>query len=661
VNWAFGCPFAPFFFEILGECTPYFRVVMRCLIFISFILFSNNLICQTDEIDSLKKVVTSLEGEELSRVQSELSWQTLAFDTDEALRWSRLAKTSAERLGNSVLISDVLNDMSLVFLKKNEFDSTIFYAYKAYQLRLKTGNKGNAAASLSKVANAYLMMGRHDEALRVYLHALRLIEEVDDQMRYAQIAGNIGVAYEKNLNFDEAIKWHERAMNTALEMGDSMTFLNSKINIGICYNKLNQTDEVIRILSEALVIAESMVLYDQMSSILQSLGVAHRNAGHHEIGLNFYQKALEIYRLMDDKRSEALVMVNIGNAYVDLQNMSMADSCLNAGLSLAIQTRSLEVIRDAYSGMYLMEKSKGNYDQAIHFLERYVAYDDSIYNSESNEAIAELSIKYQAEKKQNQLLETQNALNKSMVEIERRNLYLISIASLLMILLVSIWGIILRNRIRRQKQEAEYTRSMEKERLRISRDLHDNLGAELTWITSELDIKSFEIRGESLKAEIQTISDKTREAMRSLRETIWAIHHENISLTETGYRLKEQTSAICKDKGIEFRIHANETSYLPDAGILLHVYRLCKEAVNNAIKHANCNLIELTYHVSPKTIDLTIADNGVGFQAENKHESYGLRNMHERMKELGGRIEIKSSSGEGTSIHIQIPIATAQS
>lgn len=635
---------------------------MNHLLFV-FVLFCFALQSQgqSSEIDSLKSVLPQLSGANYVRTASDLAWYTLEFNTNEALKYARSAQAQATTLNDELLIADVENDLSLIFLKQNEFDSAIHYANSAYAKRMRLGLLSKAAASLSKVANAYIGLGKYDQALNTYFETLRLFETAKDSVRYTQIAGNIGTTYEKNLNFEEAKRWHIKTIEWAQKIGDTDTYLNAKINLGICNNKQNNPQEAIRILSEALEEAEPLEKYNQIGSIFQSLGVAHRALNNHQQGLDYYKKALEIFKLIDDKPAEALILVNIGNTYTDLNNFEAADSCLKQGFSAAQKLHSLEIMRDANNGLYSFAKKQGDFEKALHYLEQYVAYDDSMYTDDANRAIAELNVKYQAEKKQNELLQAQNDLNKSRADIERRNVYIIAAISLLIILVVSIWIIMLRNKINRERQLAAHYKLMEQERLRISRDLHDNLGADLTWISAELDLKAYQLSSEALKSDFRSISHKTHEAMKSLRETIWTIHNENIALSEVGIKLKEQTAGICKEKGILFSVNTIGNDYTPDPMRLLHIYRLCKEAVTNAIKHAQCTEINMSSEVlSNSLVKITIEDNGIGYQAEDKPNSYGLQNMKERIKEIRGSFEVTTEKGKGTKVTFTLPQITTQ-
>ena len=203
------------------------------------------------------------------------------------------------------------------------------------------------------------------------------------------------------------------------------------------------------------------------------------------------------------------------------------------------------------------------------------------------------------------------------------------------------------------KIEAE-ERKITQERLRISRELHDNIGARLSHIISSLDIQLFK---EKDKSEISVINAFAKDTMRQLRETIWAVGDKTIFFSELKQRTEQyitQTNAISPtniefidDSQVDFELNATET---------INLFRIMQEAINNAIKYSNAEKILVRFYDLERFVHLTIRDNGIGFSVNNaKHLGTGIKGMVNRAEEINAEINIDSHTGKGTVIKLIFP------
>lgn len=199
------------------------------------------------------------------------------------------------------------------------------------------------------------------------------------------------------------------------------------------------------------------------------------------------------------------------------------------------------------------------------------------------------------------------------------------------------------------------------ERMRISRDLHDNIGSQLTFIISALDNLMFQLKKENHSAseKISHINQFSRKTITELRDTIWAMNLEHISISDLQVRINNFVEqARISSPQIQFEMYFDEnlefdhefTSFQA-----IHLYRVIQEAVNNAIKHANAGTIFLSFEKLDHQFTITIRDDGKGFSIEKNNHGNGLHNMKKRIEEIDGQFEIQSNSS-GTTITIQLCI-----
>lgn len=208
--------------------------------------------------------------------------------------------------------------------------------------------------------------------------------------------------------------------------------------------------------------------------------------------------------------------------------------------------------------------------------------------------------------------------------------------------------------LRRKTLAMQRESALDRERTRISRDMHDQIGASLTRINLITELMRGEVHADE---HLNRLSQTAREAVVSLDEIVWAINprHDNVnSLIEyIGQQTIDQlheTNIRCR---LEFPPHIPELSVSAD---LRHqLFLMTREAVNNAVKYANASEITLSAHMLGKCIEIVVSDNGKGFD-ETQVSGNGLRHMKERAQELEGSCLIDSRPGSGTRITFKIPL-----
>lgn len=214
-------------------------------------------------------------------------------------------------------------------------------------------------------------------------------------------------------------------------------------------------------------------------------------------------------------------------------------------------------------------------------------------------------------------------------------------------------------RLRRQVQQLEQQTLLHKERARIAKDIHDDLGANLTQITllSELarqDMPTPEKAG----AHVEKISATARQVMKSLDEIVWAVNPRNDTLPHLVDYLGQFTIDFLRAPGIRCRLDLPEhpPAINVPADIRHNLFLAVKEALNNIVKHAGAREVRLAVDVSDGTLRVSVKDDGHGFeQSPDNAWADGLRNMRQRMGEIGGDCAIESHAGTGTTITFNVP------
>ena len=219
-------------------------------------------------------------------------------------------------------------------------------------------------------------------------------------------------------------------------------------------------------------------------------------------------------------------------------------------------------------------------------------------------------------------------------------------------LIIFVWFV---QRQKRLKQGLSLEREKAKtklqdEKLRISRELHDNIGAQLTFFISSLESTEKRSEDQQIKEGIHAVRQHAKQTMNELREAIWTIQSDEVSYQELIAKIAAFVQHLkSTDLHVQLNNNLSQTDldkrFSPEEAIAL--FRIIQEALNNAVKHAEASLINIEFQAGFVSID----DNGKGFTKEEVIGGYGLMNMEARAKQNGFGLSISSSSN-GTRLVI---------
>lgn len=227
-------------------------------------------------------------------------------------------------------------------------------------------------------------------------------------------------------------------------------------------------------------------------------------------------------------------------------------------------------------------------------------------------------------------------------------------------MIAGILSLILRRRYRLRLARLQALNAIERERLRISKDMHDQVGSVLTQVSQLTDMGVNETGDETLvKKRFERIGDRARVAVQSLDEIVWATNPKNDNLTS----FAEYVSRF-SDEFFEYthiRCWQEMPAALPatplGADVRHNVFLAVREALSNALKHSRCTEIWLKMKIQDGQVTLKIEDNGAGFVlAKVPPSGNGLGNMEARLAECGGQAELDSAPEKGTRVTFIFPL-----
>ena len=199
---------------------------------------------------------------------------------------------------------------------------------------------------------------------------------------------------------------------------------------------------------------------------------------------------------------------------------------------------------------------------------------------------------------------------------------------------------------------------LERLRVRIANDLHDEIGSNLGSIVlrSRLLSQSESISGRQ-QQQLTEISRISRQTAVSMRDIIWLINPDKDRLDDLQYKLKQITEQLLVDVAFKFNTKGDGSR----EGIPLHIRRntvfIYKEILHNILKHASAASVEIEFIIHHKELTLLVKDNGIGFHKDgDTGDGIGLTSMRQRANDMNARLQIDSAPGEGTTVRLVIPV-----
>jgi len=205
----------------------------------------------------------------------------------------------------------------------------------------------------------------------------------------------------------------------------------------------------------------------------------------------------------------------------------------------------------------------------------------------------------------------------------------------------------------------EQEKELEKQKIRnrIAQDLHDEIGSNLSSISlmSELIQKDGKINTEAL-GKINRIQKVAKGSSQAMRDIVWLTNPSSDSIKDLVSKMNEVANDMLGNMKWHFNFPKNlsEVNLIPE--IKRNVFFIFKESLNNILKHANAQKVNIDLKVIDKKIFLTIKDDGHGFDASTIYSGNGLKNLHSRANEIKGGLSIESSPKNGTTINLLVNI-----
>ncbi len=457
----------------------------------------------------------------------------------------------------------------------------------------------------------------YEMAQKAYLAARRLNTDVaigDASARLCDIENKLG-------NYNRALELQQIGFETCKTRNDSTCVANSFRQKAKIYIKMNKPELAISELNKALVnfgrFAETFVVYA------------------------YNEKA---------------------SAFMLLNNVDSTISSLHSGLAIADQIHNIPLQIDVYKRLADAYAKKNDFNNAYLYLTKLYSHNELLITEAQRKASEELAVKYETEKKENEikLLAQQKELKEK--DASQKQLYIYAAvlvaALLLVVLVVSYRNFNLKRKTQAQLAEMQQQQRILQERTRIAAELHDDLGSGLTKISLMSQVAG-NIAGDKREQTLHKITTESSDMVDRMNGIIWALNTKNDSLPNLISFIRKMAFEMFENSNIKIKWNAPEeiTDVEVSGEVRRNIYLVVKEALHNALKYSNADEVKVTIGFENGNFKIEIADDGKGFiypplGGGMGGAGNGLSNMRKRMEEIRGEFEINSEIGMGTKICI---------
>ena len=516
------------------------------------------------------------------------------------------------------------------------------------------------------------------EAISMGFKSLEYNKKNNFQDNVLRDMSHIGYVYDRLYEFKESIKWNREALKLALKLNNKDGQARCYGRIGIAYDELAEKDNFNKTLFDsALYYNQKAAKISEETGDLSFARTTYSNIGNTYSKLKDYTKA-EAYTLkslavpgFEDRKG--VTLVNLGKIYLETNRYKEAKKMLDSALQNTLHYGTRKYRLEAYYRYHELDVKQGNYKSALSNYIKYKSIEDSLLNETKIRQIAEIGERYKTAEKERQISVQRAELAEQGLTIQKRNyqLYAVLGSTLILVLIGYLFYNQQKLKNRQLKKENELKdallkietqNKLQEQRLRISRDLHDNIGAQLTFIISSIDnLKyGFDIKDEKLTQKLDGIGSFASSTIDELRDTIWAMNKSEISFEDLQSRISNYIDkAHLSDDKINFSFSVDENVDLDKTFTSLegmNIYRIIQEAIHNSIKHGQATEIKVGVKKGKDGLQFEITDNGIGFELTKVEAGNGLINMKKRAHEISAELSIRSKSKEGTNITFELPV-----
>ncbi|WP_298510315.1 ATP-binding protein [uncultured Kordia sp.] len=574
----------------------------------------------------------------------------------------------------AIVLFETYEQQGEAFNQKREFDSMQVYLKKLDKLLpIIQDSSYHYRADLIR-GSALIRNTESDQAMKVLLQATEFFKLQKDYKNYYRGRYKIGICY-------YYVNRREDTKSTMLEVLENKQYVDEDLATSALANVaavnielgMQQKDkalflDAIERLNNAISINRKNKKYTKLASNYSLLAESYNQLKNRQKTLKLLDSAIYFAEKAQNAAQEGFALIKKGKLLADQKQYAVAQKMYDTAIETYKKVTDNPGLLYGYVEKKRLLMLKEDYEAASKLGDSIYSLTIKNYNKRFADGISEMETKYKTAEKERQILEQRADIAEQGLLLQERKYQIYGALGLALLILVLGYlfynqqklknrQLVKENKLKVALKEIETQNKLQEQRLRISRDLHDNIGAQLSFIISSIDNLQYASKETSakFKDKLSYISEFTSATIDQLRDTIWAMNKDEISLTDLQSRTLAfiEKAKIAKQE-VKFKFNNEVNTSMQFTAIQgMHLFRVIQEAINNSLKYANANLVTVDFKEENNQIIFRIKDNGIGFKKETVQLGNGLSNMQKRMDEINADITINSASSKGTEIVVK--------
>lgn len=654
------------------------RIRLFSIFFLQFLMASTLLGRQQSRSDSLEQVFQNQDLSDSIRYRA-IQQQTFSMIFSEGEKAKekiqQVLKSAEKEVGRSRIYYEILQNLGIYYDVNQQTDSSLIIFSEILKESKKQGWKALEQRSFNNLGMNRLNSSDYKAAIAYFSEALTLAQK-DPNSRpgdYVNYISNMGLANQELDLIDQAIKYHLEALGIREDLKNLDGMAISCANLGVCYKILGQLEEAIKYYDRAISYAKEAGNKVLFHRIHDNLGSLYVEQGNFEKGLILLEVALDSSDgFTPDPKMELSIVSNMAASYLMMGQVDKAEGFAERGIELLKEHR--ELINYSLTLKNTLAKihfRKGDFEKGNAYLEEYEELNKKVFSQENAALLTDLQVKYDLEKKENQIALQTAELQEKNATLQRN--YFAFAALGLLILLIGVAFFFYQNRSKRKQELLVKDRelkvkeayiqasleSQEQERRRMAQDLHDGFGQYI----SALRLYVSQLKSNSAKEEFKTdLVSRTDEVLDEMSKEISNVVYDLMpaTLIRQGFlsALEDLAHRINASQKVNLHIEAGNLPDRLDELLEINLFRICQEWVNNVLKYANAKNISVNLSHNHQVARLQILDDGQGFDSGIflTSKRNGWKNISTRAELLQGKLELFTQpQQQGTELLVTFP------
>lgn len=534
---------------------------------------------------------------------------------------------------------------------------------KKYQQLLVKAQKAKYASGIADTyANLALIsyyQGKFEKHTQYSLEAIKMHTQLHQLQKLCRDYAEYGYQLKKR-DLQQAIFYMQKGKTIAESHNYEFELRGIYDNYGVLKEMNKELDSALFFYQKSLQLKENAKDLNGIPYSLNNIAGIFLFQKKYTEAKQFLDQAYQNRKSRNDKMGVCENLSFYGNYYKAIGNLKEAIHYYKLTVAECEKNEYKDLQRGAYLALSDLFESENQPKLALQNLRKYQQLNDSLNGIQLKQKQVELDAEFQTEEKEKQLLA-------SKADNAQKKVLLIGIGSLLLCSVLIGYLVYFRQKSKANQLEKEVElqaalaaievqNKLQEQRVAISRDLHDNIGSQLTFIISSVENIKYFIgdKNDKVFGRLSKIGDFTKDTISELRDTIWAMNKEAISFEDLLGRISNfvnQAKIASEAINIELINSLTEDfkkEFTSKEGI--YMYRIIQESINNAVKYAQAANIKVLITGNQHVFQIVIEDDGNGFNPNEIVLGNGILNMQKRAEDIGGTCEINSVLEKGTKI-----------